>query len=240
MSLIPSLTATSPNNFLFATLAQLQALSTSLSTINISTATGAGVSVTEVSANQWVMSNALSNAGGLSISTIPGNPSVILSNAGVTGLVAGSNVSISGATGNVTVNANLPLVQTNLASGGAPAATAVGEVTAYVGWPTQTGSSNLPVVSGGLYLLSGAYSMTTTGTTGSVELGIKNNATNLPIVTVAGSDILNTSTFFDVQFAFNAPVIPSSSTIQMYITNAGAGSGTTILNLDACFLTRVA
>ena len=103
MSLLPNKTYSSPNNPLYATVAQLQALSTTLSTINISTATGSGLSVSEPLANNFVFTNALSNAGGISFVSVPGSTTLGLSNAGVTGLVAGTGVSVSGATGNVTV-----------------------------------------------------------------------------------------------------------------------------------------
>lgn len=103
MSLLPLQTASSPGNYLFATTAQLAALSTSLSTVSISTSTGSGVLVSEPTANNFVFTNALSNSGGISFVSVPGSATLGLSNAGVTGLVAGSGVSVSGATGNVTV-----------------------------------------------------------------------------------------------------------------------------------------
>lgn len=108
MSLLPNLTASrgglgGDTAYLFPTLGQFNSLSNALSTVNISTSTGAGVSVSEPTANNFVFSNALSNAGGISFVSVPGSATLGLSNAGVVGLAAGSGISVSGATGNITV-----------------------------------------------------------------------------------------------------------------------------------------
>lgn len=153
MSLLPLQTASSPGNYLFATTAQLNALSNTLSTISISTATSAGVLVSEPTANNFVFTNALSNAGGISFVSVPGSATLGLSNAGVTGLVAGTGVSVSGATGNVTVG--------NTGVTGLVAGTAIGisgatgnititnngiqSITSGLGI-AQTGSGNAPTI----------------------------------------------------------------------------------------------
>lgn len=105
MSLLPRLTAADPSNFLFATTAQLQSISSSLSTVNISTATGAGVTVSEPVANSFVFTNALSNAGGISFVSVPGSSRLGLSNAGVLSVTAGSNVTVTGTAGAPVINA---------------------------------------------------------------------------------------------------------------------------------------
>lgn len=103
MSLLPFKTWVNKDSQLYATQAELQSLSTSIQAINISTATGAGIAVTEPTLNNFVFSNALSNAGGISFVTTPGSRVLGLSNAGVTSVAVGTGLSTSGATGAITL-----------------------------------------------------------------------------------------------------------------------------------------
>ena len=103
MSLLPFKTWVNKDKQLYATEAQLQSLSTSIQSINISTATGAGISVSEPTLNNYVFTNALSNAGGISFVTTPGSTTLGLSNAGVTSVAVGTGLSTSGATGAITL-----------------------------------------------------------------------------------------------------------------------------------------
>jgi len=103
MSFLPQTTYSAPGTPLYASLSQFQSLSTSVQAINISTAQGAGVSVAEPTLNNFVFSNALSNAGGISFVTVPGSSTLGLSNAGVTSVAVGSGLSTSGATGAITL-----------------------------------------------------------------------------------------------------------------------------------------
>ena len=103
MSLLPFKTFTNPSTPLYASLTDFQNLSTSVQAINISTATGAGVSVAEPTLNNFVFTNALSNAGGISFVTTPGSSTLGLSNAGVTSVAVGTGLSTSGATGSITL-----------------------------------------------------------------------------------------------------------------------------------------
>jgi hypothetical protein len=103
MSFLPNSTYSAPGTPLYASLADFQSLSTSVQAINISTATGAGVAVSEPTLNNFVFSNALSNAGGISFVTTPGSRVLGLSNAGVTSVAVGTGLSTSGATGAITL-----------------------------------------------------------------------------------------------------------------------------------------
>jgi hypothetical protein len=104
MSLLSLATYSSPNKPLYATVDQLSTVINSLSSINITSSNGSGVSVTEPSLNNFNVSLALSNAGGLSFLQYPGIPTVGLSNAGVVSLAAGTGIGVSGSTGAVTVS----------------------------------------------------------------------------------------------------------------------------------------
>jgi hypothetical protein len=105
MSLLPAgKTFSSPNNPLFATQAELAEVVSNLSTLNVTSGVGSGITVTEPTLNTFNLALNLSNAGGISFLQYPGVTTVGLSNAGVTGLVAGSGIGVSGATGNVTVS----------------------------------------------------------------------------------------------------------------------------------------
>lgn len=107
MSLLPSgKTFSSPNNPLYATQEQLNAVVAGLSTVNVVSGVGSGITVTEPSLNNFNLGLSLSNAGGISFLTYPGVTTVGLSNAGVTGLVAGAGIGVSAATGSVTVTNN--------------------------------------------------------------------------------------------------------------------------------------
>lgn len=125
MSLLGSSTYSSPSTPLWASVAELSSIVSGLSTVNVSTATAAGVTVAETSPNNFVFTNALTNAGGIAFVQTPGSTSLGLSNAGVTGLVAGTGVTVSGATGNVTV-ANTGVLSvtagTNVTLGGSASA----------------------------------------------------------------------------------------------------------------------
>jgi hypothetical protein len=103
MSLLPLRTWINKDSQLYATEAQFQSLSTSIQAINISTATGAGIAVSEPTLNNYVFSNALSNAGGISFVTTPGSRVLGLSNAGVPSVAVGTGLSTSGATGAITL-----------------------------------------------------------------------------------------------------------------------------------------
>jgi len=107
MSLLPSgKIFSSPNNPLFATQEQLNEVVAGLSTVNVVSGVGSGITVLEPSLNNFNVGLNLSNAGGISFLTYPGVTTVGLSNAGVTGLVAGTAIGVSGATGNVTITNN--------------------------------------------------------------------------------------------------------------------------------------
>jgi hypothetical protein len=154
MSLLPLQTASSAGNYLFATQGQLNALSNTLSTISISTATSAGVLVSEPTANNFVFTNALSNAGGISFVSVPGSATLGLSNAGVTGLVAGTGVSVSGATGNVTVG--------NTGVTGLVAGSGIG---------VSGGTGSVTVSNSGVTGLVAGTGVSVSGGTGSVTVG---------------------------------------------------------------------
>lgn len=104
MSLLPSNKLfSSPGNPLFATQTQLNDVVNTISSINVSSGVGSGITVSGLG-HDYNLSLALSNAGGISFLTYPNVTTVGLSNAGVTGLVAGSGIGVSGATGSVTVS----------------------------------------------------------------------------------------------------------------------------------------
>lgn len=121
MSLLPLSTYSSPNTPLYATVSQLSSIIDSVSSINITAGVGSGLSVTEPTLNNFNMSLALSNAGGISFLTYPGLNTVGLSNAGVVSLAAGSGIGVSGATGAITVSntgVNAITAGTNITLGG--------------------------------------------------------------------------------------------------------------------------
>jgi hypothetical protein len=105
MSLLPAgKLFSSPGNPLFATQEELAQVVSNLSTINVVSSNSSGITITEPSLNTFNVTTNFSNAGGLSFLTYPGSTAIGLSNAGVTGLVAGSGIGVSGGTGSVTVS----------------------------------------------------------------------------------------------------------------------------------------
>jgi len=260
MSLLPNKTYSSPNNPLYATVAQLQALSTTLSTINISTAQGAGVSVSEPLANNFVFTNALSNAGGISFVSVPGSSTLGLSNAGVTGLVAGSGISVSGATGNVTVantGVNAITAGTNITLCGSPTNPVINAVSAalspnvirdqFVTNPSSTNSVGgaaaiaatvTGLTPGKVYLfnLNGAMA----GVNGST--GEMITALSFPGIgeVVLLAQMPNSGNTFGIA-ASAAVVVPAGqTTIDLEISGSGVGGGDTItLRTDNFVVTQL-
>jgi hypothetical protein len=273
MSLLPNLTATSVANsipnYLFATQAQFASLSTSLSSVSISTSTGAGVSVTEPLPNRFVFANALSNAGGLSFVSVPGSSTLGLSNAGVTGLVAGSGIGVSGSTGNVTVSnsgvlsvsagsnvvvggtASAPVInaslttnvsQVNLQPGALPGATATGpSASALVSYPVFGSATTIPVVAGGVYSLNGSYLITTTSGGYGIEVAVENGGSDVMILDGTSAPYVAGAAQRSVPIPFSALVQASSSTIGMYVNNGAAAGGgdVTTIDLEPLYITRL-
>ena len=107
MSLLPSSKLfSSPDQPIYVTQPQLNQVISNLSTINVSSIVGSGITVTEPTLNNFRVGLNLSNAGGLAFLQYPGVTTFGLSNAGVTSLVAGTGIGVSGATGAVTVTNN--------------------------------------------------------------------------------------------------------------------------------------
>lgn len=105
MSLLPSgKLFSSPDHPIYVTQPQLNEVISNLSTINVVSSNSSGITVTEPTPNRFNVTTSFSNAGGISFLTYPGQNTIGFSNAGVTGLVAGSGIGVSGATGNVTVS----------------------------------------------------------------------------------------------------------------------------------------
>ena len=176
---------------------------------------------------------------GVSVSGATGN--VTVTNSGVRSLTAGSNVTLGGTANAPVVNANLPISQTFLSSGALPAGSADGPGPSAVIFPTS-GGTTLPVVAGGLYMFQGAYNLNTTAGGYSVSLTIENGATDIQIIQAEESSlfapggVLNT-----VNVPFSAMFIASGATVGMNLINgSSAGTNGTILNLEPLYLTRIA
>jgi hypothetical protein len=96
MSLLPLATYSSPATPLYATQAQLSTIVQSISTINVVSSNGSGITVTETTPNIFNVTTNLTPAGGISFLTYPGSTAVGLSNAGVNTLTGGPGVTITG------------------------------------------------------------------------------------------------------------------------------------------------
>jgi hypothetical protein len=251
MSLLNLATYSAPNKPLFATVDQLSSIINSVSTINVTSGVGSGITVTEPTLNNFNLNLALSNAGGISFLTYPGVTTVGLSNAGVVSLTAGSGIGVSGATGAVTLSntgvnsvsagtgitvggtATVPIVTNSIASGVNVVtdqfnSSPISATTPAGGVPTTIVSYG-SLVPGKTYLicLNVALSSSTTDDTKTCNIGIKFDGIGelYGVITIPN----NTSGF--LQNATCAITIPAGKTsfeIQVsgfnYTTETATGS----------------
>ena len=244
--MLPTSTASSPGNYLFATVQQLNTLSNSLSTVNVSTSTGAGISVTEPTANNFVFTTALSNAGGITLTPVSGSSTLGIGNAGVLSVTAGSNVVITGTASAPVINAaaggtksqvnlqpqNLGLPNVSVQGPGAAASVTI---------PLYDGIS-IPVVAGGLYAINGGMVLQTGSDAYDVELLINSSGNEVPLC-------LYDSSFFnvvdgpikDLALPFSGFVIPSGAAITLVLRNSGSAGAldTSSANFTPLTLTRI-
>lgn len=244
MSLVPLQTASSPGNYLFATTSQLDAITASISTVSISTATGAGVSVAEPIPNRFIFTNALSNAGGLSFVSVPGSSTLGLSNAGVLSVTAGSNITITGTAGAPVINAaaGLNISQTNLQPAGLPNVSVTGPNAAASVTIPVLGDVTIPTVAGGLYAINGGMLLQTTSDAYEVELLINSSGNEVALAQYSSSYFNVGGSLRNAALTFSGFVIASGTGITLVLRNGGAaGLGdNSSANFTPLYITRIA
>jgi hypothetical protein len=236
--------------------------------VSLSSADGSGITVGEPTPNNFTVATNLVAGSGISLtpSLVPGNKSLGIGNTGILGITSGTGISQSGAGNSPTINntgvltvagsttvsvggtAQNPVISTTQAftdlapPGGPPLPTAspVGNQVVPITIPS-IGSTNIPVVQGAVYSMSGVIQVTATNTAG--PYGIRFQCLNGAQVVV--SEVGANTAFVPGQwgsgqylpFSFTIPA--ATTFLQLQLSAFGNPGDTTSITIGRLYLTRI-